>query len=115
MLPIVLREYGYAILTLAFLYALNIPMLITINSLMATVDALAMPARPALIADLTPKHRRGVFMALHLSVRQAFNSLGVALGFILWQTMGLATPFYLRTAIFATTGTLLLTLVRSTR
>ena len=115
LLPITLREYGYAISTLAFLYAFNVPLLIAVNSIMAVFDALAMPARPALVADLTPRQERGTFMALYMSLRQGLSSLGVFIGFYLWQTYGLKTPFYVRALLFALSGTLYLLLRRSIR
>lgn len=90
---IILGLFGYALISIAFIYSKNVTSLITIRLFHGVASAMLMPVIQAYVGDITPKGREGLTMGLFNMFMLFGLSLGPLIGGLIKDQFGLRTSF----------------------
>ena len=85
--------FGYALISIAFIYSRNVTTLISIRLFHGVASAMLMPVIQAYVGDVTPKGREGLTMGLFNTFMLFGLSLGPLLGGLIKDQFGLQTSF----------------------
>lgn len=84
---------GFALLSLLYLYAASVPLMLPIRFLHGAAWAVVFATLNTIVSDAAPPHRRGEAIGYFGVSTNIAMAVGPALGITLIQTYGAATPF----------------------
>ena len=93
--PMALGLVGSGLVSLAFVHAVGIPMLVILWVLESVGIVMASPAQEALVADIAGEDVRGTAYGRYLFAASLGAVIGPLLGGWLYDSFGHAVPFYL--------------------